>query len=251
MLGEPDAPRHAVVLAPVMPRWDSGAFFQQVTEPLLGSGHRITIYDTLSLLRDGDGLKALVDRWAAQLAPCADGLDVLAGNALGGAVVQALLAREWTHRARVLLLSAPTVADAGLNGKLERIAAAVGTQGLPAAARLLDEAVSGPGGQPFTGTAAQSGQPPVYDGESAGRRLAAGLRLLRDVDLREPVRAFPGPLLHLYGEQSLLVQRRHLAAGSRPDHCLVGIPQAGMRPHTDRPDLVRDAVARFLRAEKP
>ena len=262
VLGDPDAPRHAVVLAPVMPRWDHGAFFHQVTEPLLASGHRITLYDTLSLLRDGDDLKALADSWARHLTPHGDGAygpasapapDVLAGNALGGAVVQALLTHEWTHHAKVLLLSAPTVADDELNTKLERIAAAVGAQGLPSALRLLEEAVRGPGRQPdvapLSRTGPDDGQPGFAEEELAGRRLSAGLRLLHDADVREPVRDFPGALLHVYGEQSRLVQRGHLATGSRPRHHLTGIPQAGMRPHADRPALTRDTIARFLGAE--
>ncbi|MEU2790540.1 alpha/beta hydrolase [Streptomyces sp. NPDC007100] len=263
VLGDSGAPRHAVVLAPVMPRWDEGAFFRQVAEPLLASGHRITIYDTLSLLRDGDDLKALVDRWAGYLAPEGGGSrgtsaaaapDVLVGNALGGAVVQALLTREWTHRARALLLSGPTVADDELNAKLEGIAAAVGTQGLSAALRLLEEVVRGPARQSGTvepprdnPKAAQNLAP---DEELAGWRLSAGLRLLHDADARQPVRDFPGPLLHVYGEQSLLVQRRHLATGHCPQHHLVGIPEAGMRPHADQPALTRATIARFLGAEK-
>lgn len=262
VLGDADAPRHAVVLAPVMPRWDHGAFFHQVTEPLLASGHRITLYDTLSLLRDGDDLKALVDSWARHLAPHGDSAygpssaaapDVLAGNALGGAVVQALLTHEWTHHAKVLLLSAPTVADDELNTKLERIAAAVDAQGLPSALRLLEEAVRGPGRQPdavpLPRTGPDDGQPGFAEEELAGRRLSAGLRLLHDADVREPVRDFPGALLHVYGEQSRLVRRGHLATGSRPRHHLTGIPQAGMRPHADRPALTRDTIARFLGAE--
>ncbi|MFE1852154.1 alpha/beta fold hydrolase [Streptomyces sp. NPDC059489] len=247
-LGDTCAPRHAAVLAPVMPRWDHGAFFRQVAEPLLASRHRISIYDTLSLLRPGDDLKALVGRWADYLGSRDDTPDVLAGNALGGAVVQALLAHEWTHRAKVLLLSGPTVADEELNTELERIAAAVGNQGLPAALHLLEDVVRGPGAgrsiQPPTV------QPPAADEEAAGQRLSAGLRLLRDADAGGPVRDFPGPLLHLYGEQSLLVRRRHLATGPGPQHRIVGIPQAGMRPHADQPSLTRDAIARFLGAEE-
>lgn len=254
VLGEPDAPRHAVILAPVMPRWDHGAFFQQVAEPLLASGHRITIYDTLSLLCEGDDLKALVDRWAAHLASGTDGPDLLAGNALGGAVVQALLTHEWTHHSKVLLLSGPTVADDELNTELERIAAAVGTHGLARALHLLEEVVSGParepGSVPRQRTEPAAAPGPAPDEAAAGRRLSTGLRLLHDADAREPVRDFPGPLLHLYGEQSLLVQAKHLATGPRPRHHLVGIPQAGMRPHADQPALTRDAVARFLGAEE-
>ncbi|MDF9816420.1 hypothetical protein [Streptomyces sp. SPB162] len=80
--------------------------------------------------------------------------------------------------------------------------------------------------------------------------MSAGLRLLRDADVRAPVQEFPGHLLHVYGEQSLLVRRKHLATGPGPRHRLVGIPQAGMRPHADQPTLTRDVVARFLGAEE-
>ncbi|WP_051830839.1 alpha/beta fold hydrolase [Streptomyces violens] len=246
VLGDPAAPRHAVVLAPVMARWDQGAFFRQAAEPLLATGHRVTIHDTLSLLRAGDDLKALANRWAHHLEQDA-APDVLAGNALGGAIVQTLLDREWTHRAKVLLLSGPTVADEELNAELERIAAAVGAEGLAAALRLLEEAVRGPGAVPRP----DSGPEEPWPGdESAGRRLATGLRLLRDAGAREPVRSFPGPLLHVYGEQSLLVRRRHLATGPLPTHRLAGIPGAGMRPHADQPGLTNEAVARFLGAEE-
>ncbi|MFC6065115.1 alpha/beta fold hydrolase [Streptomyces ochraceiscleroticus] len=246
VLGDPGAPRHAVVLGPVMARWDNGAFFRQVAEPLLASGHRVTIHDTLSLLRDGDDLKALAGRWAHRLEQDA-APDVLAGNALGGAIVQTLLDREWTHHAKVLLLSGPTLADDELNAKLERIAAAVDAEGLAAALCLLEEVVRGPGTVTHPKPEPEA---PRLDEELAGRRLATGLRLLHDADAREPVRAFPGPLLHVYGEQSLLVQRHHLATGPGPTHHCAGIPRAGMRPHADRPDLTTDAVVRFLGAEE-
>ncbi|MEV8454158.1 alpha/beta hydrolase [Streptomyces sp. NPDC052095] len=175
---------------------------------------------------------------------------VLVGSALGGAVVQALLAQEWTHRARVLLISGPTVADDELNAKLERVAATVHDQGLTGALRLLGDVVRGPGCPVTTAAPEPTGQLSAAEEELAGWRLATGLRLLRDADARTPVRDFPGPLLHLYGEQSLLVQREHLATGPAPGHRLVGVPQAGMRPQADQPALTRHAVARFLGAEE-
>ncbi|MFA3876209.1 alpha/beta fold hydrolase [Streptomyces sp. MMCC 100] len=268
VLGRADAPRHAVVLAPVLARWDHGAFFRRIADPLLDSGHRVTVYDTLSLLREGDDLGSLVHRWARYLAPeenpgTAPGAhrpsrhappDVLAGNALGGAVVQGMLTEEWTHRAKVLLLSGPTVADHRLNTALERIAATADAEGLPAATRLLEEVVRGPDGP--AGTAPRrpaapeaSARPDAADEPAAVRRLAAGLRLLHDADARNPVRGFPGPLLHVYGEQSRLVRRDHLATGPLPHHRLVAVPRAGMRPHADRPALVRHTLTRFLGAE--
>ncbi|TDT39817.1 hypothetical protein EV562_103188 [Streptomyces sp. BK208] len=267
VLGRPDAPRHAVVLAPVLARWDGGAFFRPIAGPLLDSGHRVTVHDTLSLLRDGDDLKSLVHRWARYLAPrerlrgtTADAHrperdeapDVLVGNALGGAVVQGMLTEPWTHRAKVLLLSGPTVADHALNTALERIAASAETEGLPAATRLLEEVVRGPEGPARTadpGSGPPDASRPDAGEPAAARRLAAGLRLLRDADARHAVRDFPGPLLHVYGAQSRLVRRTHLATGPLPHHRLVAVARAGMRPHADRPDLVRHTLTRFLGAE--
>lgn len=286
VLGRAGAPRHAVVLAPVLARWDHGAFFRRIADPFLDSGHRVTIHDTLSLLRDGDDLGSLVHRWARYLAPreypgTASGThrpprhappDVLVGNALGGAVVQGMLTEEWTHRAKVLLLSGPTVADHRLNTTLERIAATADAEGLPAATRLLEEVVRGPDrpagtahrrpGAPDDPTAPRrpaapdaptaptaSARPTAADEPAAARRLTAGLRLLHDADARHPVRDFPGPLLHVYGEQSRLVRREHLATGPLPHHRLVAVPRAGMRPHADRPALVRHTLTRFLGAE--
>ncbi|MFH8337636.1 alpha/beta fold hydrolase [Streptomyces sp. AM6-12] len=236
-LGEAGASRTACVLAPVLARWDQGAFFAPVAGALVTTGHRVTVYDTLSLLRDGDDLAALADRWAGVLR--AEEPDVLVGNALGGAVVQHLLGQPWTHRADVVLLSSPTVADAALDTTLERIAAAVSEGGTAAALDLLHEVVRGP-----ADPAPAPGDSPRDEDPLSGWRLATGLRLLHRADLRERVEAFPGRLLHVYGTASHLVGRQHLATG--PGHTSVGVPGAGMRPHADQPEATRRAVAAFL-----
>lgn len=232
-LGDERAPRTAAVFAPVMPTWDRGAFLAPVAGALT-AGHRVTVYDTLSLLRDGDDLTALAARWAEVLD--AEDPDLLAGNALGGAVVQHLLGRPCTRRARVVLLSAPTVADGPLDAALERVAAAASSHGTATALRLLHEVVRGP--------ESPEGSVPPEDDPAAGRRLAAGLRLLRGADARRYVEAFPGQLLHLYGTESRLVRGHHLATG--PGHTRVGIPRAGMRPHADQPEATRRAITEFL-----
>ncbi|MDO0929481.1 alpha/beta hydrolase [Streptomyces sp. TG1A-8] len=237
-LGDDRAPRTASVLAPVMAQWDRGAFLEPVVGALTSTGHRVTVYDTLSLLRDGDDLAALAGRWAEILR--AEEPDLLVGNALGGAVVQHLLAHPWTRRADVVLLSSPTVADDLLDATLERIAATVATHGTAAALRLLHDVVRGPAGAgPASGDLHH-----LVDDPLSGWRLATGLRLLRHADARHRVEAFPGRLLHVYGTQSNLVRRHHLAAG--PGHECVGVPQAGMRPHADQPEATRRAVAAFL-----
>jgi pimeloyl-ACP methyl ester carboxylesterase len=252
-LGGAGTRRTAIVLGPVMARWDGGASLGRVLPALLTTGHRVTVYDTLSLLERGDDLAALTAGWERVIAEGGP-VDVLLGNALGGAVVQCLLDRPWARSATAVLLSAPTVADAELNAAQERVASAVASHGLAAALGLLEEVVRGPVARPRSAARAapavpeqRRAQQAVADERSAGRRLAAGLRLLHGLDARRTVEAFPGRLLHLYGDQSRLVRRHHLAAG--PGHHLLGIPGAGMRPHADQPNLTRRALARFLEAE--
>ncbi|MGW2420088.1 alpha/beta fold hydrolase [Streptomyces sp. NPDC001709] len=241
-LGDERAPHTACVLAPVMAQWDHGTFLLPVAGALTAAGHRVTVYDTLSLLREGDDLAALAGRWAEILR--AEQPDLLVGNALGGALVQQLLDQPWTHRARVVLLSAPTVADGLLDATLERIAAAVHSHGTTTALRLLDEVVRGPAGP----VPARAEDPHDLDDDPRyGWRLATGLRLLRRADARRGVEAFPGRLLHVYGTESNLVQHHHLATG--PGHTRVGIPRAGMRPHADQPEATRRAITAFL--ERP
>ncbi|GAA1986930.1 hypothetical protein GCM10009738_78550 [Kitasatospora viridis] len=230
---------HALVLAPVTPRWDGGAFFTPVTRALTGAGLRVTVVDTLSAWdEETDTLAAFATRWRRLLGRYGP-VDLLCGNALGGAVVQALLP-DLAPQTAALLVSGPARSDAVLEARLTEIAdlAAAGRSG--AALALLDQRV-----QPYQhrpGPAAATATAP-HDPQ-AGRRLAAGLRLLCGIDLTAAVRAHPGPLLHIVGGHSQLVGYRHTAAAGH--HRVHVIPGAGMRPHFERTAEVSALVTAFL-----
>ncbi|MER6301261.1 hypothetical protein ABT247_17085 [Kitasatospora sp. NPDC001539] len=230
---------HALVLAPVTPGWDGGAFFAPVTRALTGAGLRVTVVDTLSAVDEGtDSLAALAARWRERLGRYGP-VDLLCGNALGGAVAQALLPDLAPHTA-ALLVSGPVRSDAVLEARLGEIAdlAAGGRSG--EALALLDRRVQPHGRRPAPG----ADTPAPHDPE-AGRRLAAGMRMLRGFDLTDAVRAHPGPLLQIVGGHSQLVGRRHTAAaGHHRVHVIAG---AGMRPHFERTAEVSDLVGAFLR----
>ncbi|MBC2867060.1 hypothetical protein H1R13_19435 [Streptomyces mexicanus] len=112
---------HALVFAPVTPHWDEGAFFAPVIRALNRAGLRVTVVDTLALC-DGttDSLARVTARWRALL-PAFGPVDLLCGNALGGAVAQALLPYVDPATA-VLLVSGPARTDAVLEQRLARIA---------------------------------------------------------------------------------------------------------------------------------
>lgn len=244
---------HALVLAPVTPRWDEGAFFAPVIRTLARSGLRVTVVDTLSLWdEEADSMTAFVARWRALL-PDFGRVDLLCGNALGGAVAQALLP-DCGPGTAALLVSGPARTDPVLEERLTRIAglAAAGRPG--AALALLNRRVlplGAPGAAPANATApsdatARADAVTTADADAAaGRRLAAGMRLLCGLDVTAAVRGHPGPLLQIVGSHSQLVTRRHTAAA--PHHRVHVAPGAGMRPHAEQPARVATLIEAYLR----
>ncbi|MFJ9839953.1 alpha/beta fold hydrolase [Kitasatospora sp. NPDC101155] len=229
---------HALVLAPVTPRWDGGAFFTPVTRALAEAGLRVTVVDTLSAWGEEiDSLAALADRWR-QLLPQYGPVDLLCGNALGGAVAQALLPHLAPHTA-ALLVSGPARSSTVLEARLTEIAdlAASGRSG--EALALLNRRV-----QPHDRRFEPGADTPEPHDPEAGRRLAAGMRMLCGIDLTDAVRAHPGPLLQIVGGHSQLVGHRHTAAADH--HRVHVIPGAGMRPHFERTAEVSALVGTFL-----
>ncbi|MFD3584272.1 alpha/beta fold hydrolase [Streptomyces sp. NPDC058683] len=235
---------HALVLAPVTPRWDEGAFFAPVVRTLAGAGLRVTVVDTLSLWdEEADSMAAFVARWRALL-PDFGRVDLLCGNALGGAVAQALLP-ECAPDTAALLVSGPARTDPVLEERLTRIAdlAASGRPG--AALALLNRRVLPLGAPGADVTAATAEAIADADADAAaGRRLAAGMRLLCGIDVTDAVRAHPGPLLQIVGSHSQLVTQRHTAAA--PHHRVHVAPGAGMRPHAEQPTEVAALIEAYL-----
>ncbi|MDH6130547.1 alpha/beta hydrolase [Kitasatospora sp. GP82] len=233
---------NALVLAPVIPEWDGGTFFAPVIRTLLRTGLRVTVLDTLSVWDETVAdLPAFVDRWAELLTRFAKP-DLLCGNALGGAVAQALLPALDPGTA-ALLVSAPAVADPVLDARLTEIGDLAAAGRTADSLALLHRYVLPEGVEPFDSCAATS-RGAAGDDPQAGRRMATGMRLLPGVDVSKQVTGHPGPLLGIVGGLSRLVGLRHTAAAAH--HRVHEIPGCGMRPHSERPDLVDGLVESFL-----
>lgn len=233
----------AVVLSPVMPVWDEGRFFEPMIAPLVKAGYRVLVFDTLSLLGEAEeSLPAFARRWQQELQALGP-IDLLAGSALGGAVVQSLLGLPiGSSIGRVLLLSSPALADGILDGRLGRMADLALLGDLERALQLLDEWV-----QPAS-RILPSG-PIEIDAASAdwqARRLYLGFRLLNGLDVRQASQDFGGTLLTVYGEQSQLVRGINVHTNAQARHYRLSIPGGGMRPLLDAPALVLRTVREHL-----
>lgn len=229
---------HAAVFSPVLPQWDEGRFCTQIIGWLRAAGYQVTVLDTLCLLDPWViGVRDLAARWAVELDQFGP-IDLLVGNALGGAVAQALL-EIVSPLDGALLISSPTTVDGVLEQRLGAIAALAEQGDVPAAIALLRRRVSS------EGTVDVSSRRGESTGAAAGYRLARGMRLLMGLDLVEDVLRFSGPLMHVVGAKSQLVTRAHVAGAAH--HQIVTVEGAGMRPHVMYPALVGDIVRLFLR----
>jgi pimeloyl-ACP methyl ester carboxylesterase len=232
---------HALVFAPVLPVWDGGVFFRPVIDTLTGGGYRVTVVDTLAALDGGvTSVSALAQRLRSQVTEHGP-IDLLCGNALGGAVAQALLP-DIPPGTGVLLVSAPSKSDSRLAGRLAGIADLADNGRLAESLDLLDRLVLPVGARRHAPRPLR-----LQDRHLAARRIATGLRLLSDVDLSAEVRGHPGPLLNLVGERSQLVGVRHTVAAAH--HRVRVVPGCGMRPHIEQAGLVSEIVKGFLRNE--
>jgi pimeloyl-ACP methyl ester carboxylesterase len=238
----------ALIFGPVTPAWDQGAFFAPVIQALTGAGMRVKAVDTLGLPDAATGsMGALVEQWRTLL-PDFGPVDLIGGNALGGAVAQGLLA-HCPANTPALLVSGPARSDTVLDARLGEIADHAFKGQARQALALLAARVLPEGHPPAdtdtntdTDTLKGEGEREVEDSRAA-RRLQA-LRALRGLDISATVRAHAGPLLNIIGGRSQLVARRHTSAA--PHHRVHVVPGAGMRPHFEQEEQVGRLVETFL-----
>lgn len=168
----------------------------------------MVIFDTLSLLTDDDEpFTDFTQRWAGVLEPLGP-IALIAGSALGGAVVQGLLATAVGRQAaQALLISSPTRADKILDRRLGAMADLASAGDVDTALMLLDQWVLPAQAKP---AARQPASAATAD-EQAGRRLDQGFRLLNELNVEPQVSAWPGRLLSIFGESSQLVRATNVS----------------------------------------
>jgi hypothetical protein len=241
-------PRRAAVLSPVLPLWEDGRFFAPLVQPLVSAGYSVSIFDTLSLLpAQPPSLETFAESWSTYLRTVGQ-IDLLAGCALGGAVVQAMLGEPWAARVpKVLLISAPSVADATLNTRLGTLARLARGADVISTLELLDRLVA-PEGTPVASTS-YSLSPATLPVQAA--RLAHGFALLQDIDVGAIVARYTGRLLNVYGDRSQLVRRQNIRVGPSSIHSACAIPNGGMRPLSDDLARVLNAMREHLDIDVP
>lgn len=238
--GPPDAPL-AVILGPVSPAWDDGAFCRPLSAHLLRLGYQVAAVDTLSVCT-AETIDAAAVSAGEFLRPHNGKLDLLAGYALGGTVAMQL-PKHGVQARRLLTLSSPGFADPDLRARLQALIDRLRAGRLDSALDLLAQYVTPLGEAPPAREELREGE----DVPAACHRMARGFELLLQSDAREDALVFEGRLLCLVGERSQLARPSNQGASPHCErHGIEIIADAGMRILADNPHRSLQAVGRWL-----
>jgi hypothetical protein len=242
-----ESKKTALVISPVMPSWDAGAFLAPLTGELVRIGYFVIVADSLSILNKTiEVLDGLIYHWHNFLKDFRN-VDLLVGCALGGTIVQGLLKSSWAKRIpKVLLLSAPTKSDELLNRRLGLMSDLAGAQRINEAMTLLNRLVL-PAHQ--ANVRIENASFSSVEESQACFRLETGFRLLLDVDMTPSVESYDGLLLSIYGQQSQLVRDVNIVTRNSEKQRSVSIINGGMRPLTDCPEAVFSEMRTHLGIE--
>ena len=223
----------AVILAPVMPAWDGGAFCAPLVTLLEEKGFSVTIVDTLNLITHDDPQSA-IDVLCQTLNAQVKRPWLLVGFAMAGTLVQ-LLAHRLRGVAGVLSVSAPGFADEKLTQRLVRLISLLEKGKLGSSMVILHHYVL-PEGSPAP---REKFTLPDTEKMSAIKRMLTGFSLLLKMDARADIAAYDGNYLAIVGEKSQL-------ASYFVQHYYKRIPGAGMRPWNDNPAAVNALLNEWI-----
>lgn len=237
--GKPNGPR-AVMLSPMMAQWDQGAFCQPLLDWLAAAGYSVAVYDTVGLCKGTKDLQEATAMWADFLREHEPKIDLLIGQAYGGAIAQHLLADELAYVPAFVGISAPTYCDAKLRNSLNEVLIELTEVSAEAGLKKLLWRI-----RPDTDNTI-----PEVEGvapQGTVERLATGLQQLQAADARSIIANYRGKALWLYGSQSRLVSTINIVpAPARKDHQSVMLPECGMHPFRDVPDAALRSLEKFL-----
>lgn len=230
----------AVILAPVMPVWDGGAFCAPLVTLLEQKGYSVTVIDTLSLIERDDPQSA-IESLCQTLNSRSQRPWLLVGFAMAGTLAQ-MLAPHLRGVSGVVTVSAPGFADEKLTTRLVRLISMLEKGELGPAVDVLHHYVL-PEGQPApeaTYTLPDAGK------MSAIQRMLTGFSLLLKMDARADIARYDGKYLAIVGEKSQLASWENQTHSHRPLHTYKRIPGAGMRPWNDNPIAMNSLLNEWI-----
>ncbi|WP_375693999.1 alpha/beta fold hydrolase [Bartonella sp. AD24XZML] len=230
-----------VILSPVMPIWDRGAFCSPLTKLCLTKGFQVTLLDTLTLFPKSahflnHSVVETLSFMTEKLKSFFKEPTVLVGFSMAGMLVQILAARLPNVQA-VLAVNAPGYPDKVLQRRLGDILAYLENNDLSGALEILN------GFMHPSGIMKKRALLEVPDKQKgmAIERMTRGFKLLLAMDARDEIVKYKGKFLALVGEKSQLATVDNQTKSHNLNHKYKIISGAGTRLWEDNP-FMTDAV---------
>ncbi|WP_212112895.1 alpha/beta fold hydrolase [Bartonella queenslandensis] len=235
-----------VILSPVMPIWDGGAFCSPLTKLCATKGGQVTLLDTLSLFPKSthflnhsaeETLSFIREKLENYFKEPA----VLVGFSMAGMLVQILAARLPNVQA-VLAVNAPGYPDPLLKRRIGDILIHLENNDLLGALETLNGFVN-PSGVVKKRVALEI---PQDQTSMAIERMTRGFKLLLALDARDEIIKYKDKFLALVGEKSQLATVDNQTKSQCVNHQYQIISGAGTRLWDDNPVMTNAIVSEWM-----
>ncbi|WP_175869413.1 alpha/beta fold hydrolase [Bartonella gabonensis] len=235
-----------VILSPVMPIWDEGAFCSPLIKLCVIKGFQVTLLDTLSLFPKSSYFRTYsaietLSFMVEKLEKYFKEPTVLVGFSMAGMLVQILAARLPNVQA-VLAVNAPGYPDKLLQQRLGNILIHLENNDLVGALETLNVFMHSCG---IIKKRAALEIPQDQKG-MAIERMTRGFKLLLALDARDEILKYTGKFLALVGEKSLLATVDNQTKSQCVNHEYRVISGAGTRLWDDNPVMTNAIVSEWI-----
>lgn len=235
-----------VILSPVMPIWDEGAFCAPLTKLCATKGFQVTLLDTLSLFPKSayflnysaiETLSFMIKKLEKYFKEPA----VLVGFSMAGMLVQ-ILAPQLPNVRAVLAVNAPGYPDKPLQRRLGDILFYLENNDLAGALETLNVFIHSRG----IIKKRVALEIPQDQKSMAIERMTRGFKLLLALDARDEIVKYTGKFLALVGEKSQLATVDNQTKSKCFNHEYRIVSGAGTRLWDDNPVMTNAIVSEWM-----
>lgn len=226
-------PLQAIAISPIQGDWPK---LEDICKSLdfLSEYYQINYIDSLQWLGQAKTINSYVQLFKTDIQDLIKQADLVLGFSFGGSLLQYLLPNLSNTKAKIILLSSPTVIDQELNQKISRIRELLLADKINEAVNYLNS---------FIFKDYKNSNKNILN-QQAINRLLEGFRLILEVDARSSIESSVKPHLHLCGDESLLVNINHIKINKTSS--IISIPNAKMRVLQDNPQYCETIIKNYL-----
>ena len=229
----------AIIMAPIMEKWDKGNFCKPLTNILINSGYKVSIYDSSCCANMYDSIDEVALFWLKILKNKHSSIDLLIGQAYGGTVAFNLINIDPQICCNAITISSPAKSDNLLRYRLNEIIDLLSSDRYAEALHFLGWRVHSEYSPQMPPKPQTLSLPNIKD------RLIPGFKHLCNSNIKHITKEFKGKIISLYGDSSRLVHEKNIMKPTK-NHSIYIIEKSGMRPFLDSNEKCMGIINQFI-----